>query len=77
MAEKSAHGRYSGFRILQTVLAALIFLTMLGTMVSGIAMSRHAFRFLHLRVGDWPQSAHLFCSYWGFWLMSLWACTEP
>ena len=33
-------GRYSGFRILQTVLAALILLTMLGSMVSGIRTSR-------------------------------------
>ena len=64
-------GRYSGFRILQTVLAVLILLTMLGTMVSGIAMSRHVLGFLHLRAGDWSQRVHLFCSYWGFLLMSL------
>ena len=64
-------GRYSGFRILQTVLAVLIFLTMLGSMVSGILMSRYVFDFLHLRMGDWTQRVHLFCAYWGFQLMSL------
>ena len=64
-------GRYSGFRILQTVLAALILLTMLGSMVSGILMSRYVFGFLHLRIGDWAQSIHLLCAYWGFVLMSL------
>lgn len=58
-------GRYSGFRILQTVLAVLIFLTMLGSMVSGILMSRYVFGFLHLRMGDWTQRIHLFCAYWG------------
>ena len=64
-------GRYSGFRILQTVLAALILLTMLGSMVSGILMSRYVFGFLHLRIGDWAQSIHLLCAYWGFVCMSL------
>ena len=64
-------GRYSGFRILQTVLAVLIFLTMLGSMISGILMSRYVFGFLHLRMGDWTQRVHLFCAYWGFLLMSL------
>lgn len=64
-------GRYSGFRILQTILAALILLTMLGSMVSGILMSRYVFGFLHLRIGDWAQSIHLLCAYWGFVLMSL------
>ena len=64
-------GRYSGFRILQTVLAVLIFLTMLGSMISGILMSRYVFGFLHLRMGGWTQRVHLFCAYWGFLLMSL------
>ena len=69
--KKLPRGRYSGFRILQTVLAALILLTMLGSMVSGILMSRYVFGFLHLRIGDWAQSIHLLCAYWGFVLMSL------
>lgn len=63
-------GRYTAFRILQTALVLLIFLSMLGSMVSGIVMSRHVFGFLHLRV-RWAQSAHLFSAYWGFVLMSL------
>lgn len=65
------NGRYSGFRILQTMLAALILLTMLGSMVSGILMSRHVFGTVRFRAGDWTQSVHLFCAYWGFVLMSL------
>ena len=66
-----SHGRYSVFRILQTVLAVLIFLTMLGSMVSGIFMSRYVFGFLRLWTEDWTQRIHLFCAYWGFLLMSL------
>ena len=65
------NGRYSGFRVLQTVLAALILLTMLGSMMSGILMSRHVFGTVRFRAGDWTQSVHLFCAYWGFVLMSL------
>lgn len=65
------NGRYSGFRVLQTALAALILLTMLGSMVSGILMSRHVFGAVRFRAGDWTQSVHLFCAYWGFVLMSL------
>lgn len=65
------NGRYSGFRILQTMLAALILLTMLGSMVSGILMSRHVFGTVRFRAGDWTQSVHLFYAYWGFVLMSL------
>ena len=65
------NGRYSGFRILQTMLAALILLTMLGSMVSGILMSCHVLGTVRFRAGDWAQSVHLFCAYWGFVLMSL------
>lgn len=65
------NGRYSGFRVLQNVLAALILLTMLGSMASGILMSRHVFGAVRFHAGDWTQSVHLFCAYWGFVLMSL------
>ena len=65
------NGRYTGFRVLQTVLAALILLTMLGSMVSGILMSRHVFGAVRFHAGDRTQSVYLFCAYWGFVLMSL------
>lgn len=65
-------GTYSHFRLLQTGLILLIFLTMLGSMMSGILMSAHVFRFLHLHIQQtWTQSVHLFCAYWGFLFMSL------
>lgn len=65
-------GRYSPFRICQTALASLLFLTMLGSMVSGIVMSRYAFDFLSFSRGQaLAQSIHLPCAYWGFVLMSL------
>lgn len=65
-------GRYSPFRICQTALASLLLLTMLGSMVSGIVMSRYAFDFLPFSRGQaLAQSIHLPCAYWGFVLMSL------
>ena len=39
-------GRYTPLRIVQTALAGLIFLCMVGSMISGIVLSRHVFAFL-------------------------------
>lgn len=64
-------GRWSAYRILQTVLAALCFVTMLGLMSSGIILSRHVFA---LRIRGWSAIArqvHMAGSFWGFVLMSL------
>lgn len=64
-------GRYTAYRVVQTVLAALCLLTMLGLMASGILLSRHVFA---LRIRGWSAVArqvHMACSFWGFVLMSL------
>lgn len=64
-------GRYTPFRILQTVLALLALLTMLGSLVSGIMMSRYVFDFLPLRGGmALARTLHMLCGYWGFILLS-------
>lgn len=65
-------GRYSPFRILQTALAALISLSMIGSMVSGIVLSRYVFAFLPKHGGyEIAEKVHMLCAYWGFVLMSL------
>lgn len=65
-------GRYSPFRILQTALAALIFLSMIGSMGSGIVLSRYVFAFLPKHGGyAFAEKVHMLCAYWGFVLMSL------
>lgn len=65
-------GRYTPFRILQTLIAILVLLTMLVQMFSGITLSRHVFSFIHI---DGLTSAarimHMLGAYWGFVLMSL------
>ena len=65
-------GRYAPPRIVQTVLAGLIFLCMVGSMISGIVLSRHVFAFLPKHGGyELAQQVHILCAYWGFICMSL------
>lgn len=65
-------GRYSLVRIVQIILNSLIFLCMMGCMVSGIALSRYLF---HIQTEYTMEAAmekvHMFCAYWGFVLMCL------
>ena len=65
-------GRWTAYRMIQMVIVVLCLLMMVGAMVSGIVLSEYIFSGLHIR--GWTalaQQAHLFCSYWGFVLMSL------
>ena len=65
-------GRYTSFRILQTALVIAVLLCMIGSMVSGMILSRHVFVFLPIHSGQGQdRTLHLLCSYWGFVFMSL------
>ena len=65
-------GRYTAMRWIQTTLVVLILLTMCGSMVSGILLSRHALPFLPLNGGGaFARNIHMLSAYWGFVLMSL------
>ena len=65
-------GKYTPVRMIQTLLAGVIFLGMLGSMVSGILLSRYVFSFLPKHSGyEAAQKAHILCAYWGFVCMSL------
>lgn len=44
-------GKYSLFRVLQTVLVILVLFSMLGSMASGIILSRYALAFLPIHGG--------------------------
>ena len=65
-------GKYSVRRIFQTVLVLFILLCMVGSMVSGIIISRYVFVPLQIS-GDTEtaRSVHMLCAYWGFVFMSL------
>lgn len=65
-------GKYTPYRIVQTVLVCLIFCTMLGSFISGIILSKSVFSFLQINSGSsFARVLHLLSSYWGFLLMSL------
>ena len=67
-----SRGRYTPLRVVQTALAGVIFLCMLGSMGSGIVISRHVFAFLPKHGGyELAGRLHMLCAYWGFALMSL------
>lgn len=65
-------GKYTPVRILTLGVDALVLLSMLALMYSGIVMSRHVFAFLSVG-GDlaFARRLHILGSYWGFLLMSL------
>lgn len=65
-------GRYVPYRIIQTVVVFLVLICILGSMISGIILSRHVFAFLHIRGVSAPARViHMTSAYWGFVLMSL------
>lgn len=66
------NGRYTPFCILQTALVILALASMLGSMISGIVLSRYALSFLPITGGQsWARTLHMLCAYWGFVVISL------
>ena len=65
-------GKYTPYRILQTVLVALALVSMLGSMVSGVILSRNVLSFLPITGGQsWARTLHMLSAYWGFVFISL------
>lgn len=65
-------GKYTAYRILQTIVIAFVFLSMVGLMISGVILSRHVFSFLSINNGQsFARILHMFCAFWGFVLMSV------
>lgn len=65
-------GKYTIFRLVQTILNLLILFCMLGLMVSGIIMSRAVFAWLSIEGGmAFARILHMLAAYWGFILMSI------
>ena len=65
-------GKYTAYRALQTILVILCLLSMLGCMISGIVLSKHALSFLSIEHGSyWARPVHMLASYWGYVFLSL------
>lgn len=65
-------GKYSPLRVFQLFVDFLVFLAMLGLMVSGMMLSNHVFVFLNIQGGmSFARLLHMAASHWGFILMAL------
>ncbi|SEF60998.1 DUF4405 domain-containing protein [Lachnospira multipara] len=65
-------GKYTLFRLFQTMLVIMILITMLGSMISGIMLSEYAFSFVKPGGGyEMFRNIHMLSAYWGFVLMSI------
>ncbi len=66
------NGKYTQLRIWQTILVILVLAAMIGSMVSGVILSRHVLSFLPISGGRaFARRLHMLAAYWGFVLMSL------
>lgn len=64
-------GKYTPIRIVGTVSNFVLVIIMLALPISGMILSRHAFRFWHFGGTSAARTVHLLASYWGLVLMSL------
>lgn len=62
--------KYTPLRVLGTAVNLALAIIMLALPVSGMILSRHVFRFLHLGGAAAARTVHLLASYWGLVLMS-------
>lgn len=63
-------GKYTPLRILGTAIDLALVVIMLALPISGMILSRHVFRSLHLGGTAIARTVHLLASYWGLVLMS-------
>ncbi len=65
-------GGYTPLRVFRLIVDVLVFLAMIGLMVSGIMLSNYVFSFLNIRGGmSFARLLHMAASHWGFVLMAL------
>lgn len=65
-------GKYTARRVCQTVLVISVLLCMIGSMISGIILSRYVFAALDIHRGIAAAGrVHMLCAYWGMLFMSI------
>lgn len=66
------HGKYTAYRTFQTIVVIVIFITMTGSMISSIALSKYMQTFISIpRNIEFMRITHLLSAYWGFVMMSI------
>ena len=66
-----AKGRQTPIRIFQNILVLLVLISFVGSIVSGVVVSRHLFTFLNIKSTYMANRIHMLSAYWGFVFMSL------
>ncbi|MBO7394194.1 MAG: hypothetical protein J6U98_08360 [Abditibacteriota bacterium] len=69
-------GKYTPHRTFRTVLNGLLWVIMIGLIVSAVLISRHLYTPLAQRHLPWPHKLHMLAAYWGYVLMSVHAGTH-
>ncbi len=65
-------GKYTPYRVMQTVINCCILICTIFLMISGIILSNHIFTFLNIQGGlGFARIAHLLASHWYYLFMSL------
>ena len=65
-------GKYTPFRIVQTLIVFVMLVLMLGSMVSGVLLSNHIFRAVRIAgISMAARQVHMFCAYFGMVVMSV------
>lgn len=65
-------GKYTPFRIVQTLIVFVMLVLMLGSMVSGVLLSNHIFRAVRIAGSSMAaRQVHMFCAYFGMLVMSV------
>ena len=70
-AKHLAKGRQTPIRIFQNILVLLVLVSFIGSIVSGVVVSRHLFTFLNIKSTYMANRIHMLSAYWGFVFMSL------
>jgi hypothetical protein len=65
-------GKYTAARVFRTAVNLLVLLSMIGSMASGIILSRHVFGFVSVSgFTAFARTLHMLAAYWGFALTSM------
>lgn len=64
-------GKQTPFRIFQNIIVFLVLISFIGSIVSGIIISKHLFVFLDFKHTWTVNRIHMLSAYWGFIFMSL------
>ena len=65
-AKHLTKGRQTPIRIFQNILVLLVLISFVGSIVSGVIVSRHLFAFLNIKSTYTANRIHMLSAYWGF-----------